>query len=74
MPHKLTKTKVKKILKDGKVRGKALTAKQKKFFGAIAGGQKPYKEGMHKMPDGRMMKDSEMNKKLAKAMPKGRYH
>jgi len=37
----LTKTKAKKILKDKKVRGKKLTAKQKRFFGAIAGGQKP---------------------------------
>lgn len=34
---KLTKTKAKKILKDGSVRGKKLTAKQKRFFGAKAG-------------------------------------
>lgn len=38
---KLTKAKAKKILKDGKIRGKKLTAKQKKFFGAISGGQRP---------------------------------
>ena len=40
MPHKLTKTKAKKILKHGKVRGKKLTKKQKGFFGARAGGQR----------------------------------
>lgn len=36
MPHKkkLTKAKAKKILKDGAVRGKKLTAKQRRFFGA----------------------------------------
>ena len=33
--------KAKKILKDGKIHGKALTNKQKKFFGFIAGGGKP---------------------------------
>ena len=42
MPRKLTKQKAKKILKDGVVRGKKLTKKQKRFFGAIAGGQKPF--------------------------------
>ena len=35
---KLTKAKAKKILKDGKVRGKPLTKRQKGFFGARAGG------------------------------------
>ncbi len=39
----LTKAKAKKILKDGSVRGKKLTAKQKRKFGAIAGGQKERK-------------------------------
>ena len=38
---KLTKAKAKKILKDGKVHGKKLTAKQKRLFGVIAGGGKP---------------------------------
>jgi hypothetical protein len=38
---KLTSGKAKKILSDGTVRGHKLSAKQKKFFGAIAGGQKP---------------------------------
>jgi len=38
---KLTSAKAKKILKDGTVHGHKLTGKQKKFFGAIAGGQKP---------------------------------
>ena len=37
-PKKLTKSKVRKILRDKKVRGKALTAKQKGFFGARASG------------------------------------
>lgn len=38
MAGKLTKAKAKKILKDGTVRGHKLTKKQKKFFGARAGG------------------------------------
>ena len=38
---KLTAAKAKKILQDKKVRGRALTSKQKKFFGAVAGGQSP---------------------------------
>lgn len=33
--------KAKKILEDGKVRGKSLTAAQKRYFGWIAGGSKP---------------------------------
>lgn len=32
--------KAKEILKDGKIRGKKLTAKQKRFFGWVAGGKK----------------------------------
>lgn len=36
---KLTQAKAKKILKEGIVRGKKLTKKQKGFFGARAGGQ-----------------------------------
>ena len=39
----LTAIKAKKILEDGTVRGKALTEKQKKFFGAVAGGATPLK-------------------------------
>ena len=31
--------KAKKILDDGKIRGKAITAKQRGFFGAVAGGK-----------------------------------
>jgi hypothetical protein len=38
---KLTKGKAKTILREGRARGKKLSKKQKKFFGAIAGGQKP---------------------------------
>lgn len=37
---KLSKTKAKKILADKTIRGKKLTKKQVKFFGAIAGGAK----------------------------------
>ena len=43
MARKLTKSKAKKILKDKKVRGKKLTTKQRKFFGAVAGGERPRK-------------------------------
>lgn len=44
---KITVAKAKMILRDGKVRGKDLTERQKKFFGFIAGGGDPdeYKEG-----------------------------
>ena len=35
---KLTKAKAKKILREGVIRGKKLTGKQKAFFGARAGG------------------------------------
>lgn len=35
---KITKTKAKKILKHGEVRGKKLTSKQRRFMGAKAGG------------------------------------
>ena len=37
---KLTKAKAKKILRHGSVRGHKLTGKQKRLFGARAGGQK----------------------------------
>ena len=37
MAKKLSKTKARKILKDGKVHGKKLTKKQRGFFGARAG-------------------------------------
>ena len=38
---KLTKTKAKKILGDGSIRGKKLTKKQRGLFGVIAGGKTP---------------------------------
>lgn len=38
----LTSDKAKKILKDGKVRGRPLTAKQKRYMGWIAGGKKQF--------------------------------
>jgi hypothetical protein len=41
MAKKLTSKKAKMILTDGIVRGKKLSAKQKGFFGLIAGGKKP---------------------------------
>ena len=43
MAGKLTSTKARKILRDKSVRGNPLTKKQKRFMGAIAGGQKPYR-------------------------------
>ena len=45
MPGKLNAAKARKILKDGSVRGHKLTEKQKRFMGAIAGGQKPKGKG-----------------------------
>lgn len=42
--HKLTAKKARTILHDKSVRGHKLTPQQRKFFGAIAGGQKPYKK------------------------------
>ncbi len=41
MPHKLTKKKAKTILTDKEVRGKSLTERQRKFFAAVAFGNKP---------------------------------
>lgn len=38
---RLTKAKAKKILEDGEVGGRPLTARQKRFFGLIAGGGTP---------------------------------
>lgn len=35
----VTKAKAKKILKDGKIRGKKLTKKQRGYFGRIASGK-----------------------------------
>jgi hypothetical protein len=43
MAKKLTSSKAKQILHDKSVHGHPLTDKQRKFFGAIAGGAKPYK-------------------------------
>lgn len=43
MAKKLTSSKAKKILHDKSVHGNPLTEKQRRFFGAIAGGAKPYK-------------------------------
>ena len=39
----LSAAKAKKILQDGYIKGKPLTAKQKKYFGAIASGATPLK-------------------------------
>lgn len=41
MPHRkapVSKKKARTILREGRARGKKLTARQKRFFGAIAGG------------------------------------
>jgi len=43
MAKKLTSSKAKEILHDKSVHGHPLTDKQRRFFGAIAGGAKPYK-------------------------------
>lgn len=43
MAKKLTSSKAKEILHDKSVHGQPLTDKQRRFFGAIAGGAKPYK-------------------------------
>ncbi|KKN45755.1 hypothetical protein LCGC14_0679780 [marine sediment metagenome] len=40
MAKKLTKAKAREILRDGKVHGKKLTAKQKRFLGARTGGSR----------------------------------
>jgi len=48
MAKKLTKRKAKKILKEGVAHGKKLTAKQKKFFGAITGGKGPRRKTKRK--------------------------
>lgn len=45
MAKKLTSDKAKEILHDKSVHGHPLTDKQRKFFGAIAGGAKPYQDG-----------------------------
>ena len=39
----ISAVKAKKILKDGTIRGRPITSKQKKFFGLIAGGGKSSK-------------------------------
>lgn len=44
MAKKLTSKKAKIILREGRAKGRKLTKKQKKFFGAIAGGQRPRKK------------------------------
>lgn len=44
MAKKLTQAKAKEILRDGSVKGHPLTAKQKRFFGAKAGGTKKGKK------------------------------
>ena len=45
MAKKLTSLKAKEILHDKSVHGHPLTDKQRRFFGAIAGGAKPYENG-----------------------------
>lgn len=42
--HKLTQAKAKEILRHGEVRGHSLTKKQKRFFGARAGGARMKKK------------------------------
>lgn len=66
----LTAKKAKTILHDKEIRGHAITDKQRKFFGAIAGGAKPYANGTgidgveETMPErvARMKKEDEAKK------------
>lgn len=44
MAKKLGPSKAKKMLKEGKARGKSLSSKQKRFFGWVAGGRKKPKK------------------------------
>ena len=68
----LTAAKAKKILSDGTVNGKPLTAKQKAYFGLIAGGGNP--SGSKKeMPHG-MLRSSEMIKGKAKKRKKMKHN
>ena len=41
--HKLTSSKAKMMLEEGKAKGKKLTGKQKRFMGLVASGKKPTK-------------------------------
>lgn len=38
MPHKVSKKKAKKILREGKIAGRPLTKRQRGYFGARVGG------------------------------------
>jgi len=58
MGKKLTSKKAKEILSHGSVHGKNLSEKQKKFFGAIAGGQKPRRMHNPQEPYGNNSKKS----------------
>ncbi len=44
MVKKLTSSKAKTMLRDGTIRGKPITEKQREFFGFIAGGGVPTKK------------------------------
>lgn len=46
MAHKHNIAKAKKILKDGMIRGKKLTSKQRGLFDLIASGKRPRKKGL----------------------------
>lgn len=61
MAKKLTSKKAKEILHDKEVHGHPLTDKQRKFFGAIAGGAKPYKaeDGIVQYARGNKISDQE---------------
>ena len=41
MARKLTSSKARMILREDQAQGKKLTRKQKRFFGAVAGGERP---------------------------------
>lgn len=67
----LSAAKAKKILKDGYVKGKPLTAKQKKYFGAIANGATPLKAinggWLDKFEDGGDVPKAQLGRMILKA-------
>lgn len=46
-PHNVTQAKAKEILRHGEVHGTALTPRQRRYFGVIAGGEKPRIDNPH---------------------------
>lgn len=66
MAHGITPEKARKILRDGKIRGKPLTPAQRRFFGLIAGGGKPVAAQKGKWIQGAIRKPGRIRKLLGK--------